>query len=791
MSTPITKMLKIFSCFLFFLLIHDVSMSQEICQDSMISTEYQKDGEQYFDGFVNENLREGGNITGFLVDNVLEETGIPGLYGFVLLKTDNFGRLIWGRRLSVNMGGIRLTSLRELQDGGILFSGNVEKYGNYYSILGKTDRDGKIKWINFYEENNVFFTITNLIESPGEDIEFSGKSGNDLIVTKMDSLGTHLWTKAYKFEKPQEFFDNFSCSWTRLSDSSCVLGFVFYWNYDIRGLYSKPSLILFSINDKDGAVIKSKVFNSTTKGMLLPVKIENSESGLNVMGEGSLNGDFILNSLFINEGFEITGNLTIRGRPVVNLLFDQSYSSTEEEINCTQSLTGDGNTAYFFSFDKNLKISGFKKFPLKQGFVNLNYYKNGDRANLVTLYSNSLEPHFTIANFPSSFSGNSECFGTDTSSFFSPVSPLTFTTSPAAISQTSFLLNPVKSGIEITPSDYEISRTEDCKEVSICDSIRIKGPETICDPDKSMEFHIEKRMDCLKEIDWDIDSSAIEKMEFQGKDSVKILFEKGWKGGYLRAAIPSCNIRDSIMIIVSGKLPSLNLGADTSLCRDSIVLRAQQGYKDYQWQNGNTDDSMVVYSPGRYWVQVNDGCGESFADTIIVSAPDLYFSAGSSKSICEGDTATLSATEGFQNYRWMPDVSVSDPYRANVNVFPDSTTRYIVSAEKFTGCFVGDSVTVEVKDCPLSIFFPNAFSPNNDGLNDLFRPVISRNPKNFKISVFNRNGRLIYYSERADEGWDGRYKGELQPAGVYVWTCEYSFPRQKPHRLKGELVLLK
>ena len=241
MSTPITKMLKIFSCFLFFLLIHDVSMSQEICQDSMISTEYQKDGEQYFDGFVNENLREGGNITGFLVDNVLEETGIPGLYGFVLLKTDNFGRLIWGRRLSVNMGGIRLTSLRELQDGGILFSGNVEKYGNYYSILGKTDRDGKIKWINFYEENNVFFTITNLIESPGEDIEFSGKSGNDLIVTKMDSLGTHLWTKAYKFEKPQEFFDNFSCSWTRLSDSSCVLGFVFYWNYDIRGLYSKPS----------------------------------------------------------------------------------------------------------------------------------------------------------------------------------------------------------------------------------------------------------------------------------------------------------------------------------------------------------------------------------------------------------------------------------------------------------------------------------------------------------------------------------------------------------------------
>ena len=64
MSTPITKMLKIFSCFLFFLLIHDVSISQEICQDSMISTEYQKDGEQYFDGFVNENLREGGNHQG-------------------------------------------------------------------------------------------------------------------------------------------------------------------------------------------------------------------------------------------------------------------------------------------------------------------------------------------------------------------------------------------------------------------------------------------------------------------------------------------------------------------------------------------------------------------------------------------------------------------------------------------------------------------------------------------------------------------------------------------------------
>ncbi len=68
---------------------------------------------------------------------------------------------------------------------------------------------------------------------------------------------------------------------------------------------------------------------------------------------------------------------------------------------------------------------------------------------------------------------------------------------------------------------------------------------------------------------------------------------------------------------------------------------------------------------------------------------------------------------------------------------------------------------------------PNAFTPNGDGIDDLFRipPQVAPNIKSF--SVFNRWGQKIFYTENSGTGWDGSFNNEPQPPGTYVWMIQY------------------
>jgi gliding motility-associated-like protein len=94
------------------------------------------------------------------------------------------------------------------------------------------------------------------------------------------------------------------------------------------------------------------------------------------------------------------------------------------------------------------------------------------------------------------------------------------------------------------------------------------------------------------------------------------------------------------------------------------------------------------------------------------------------------------------------------------------------------GCSGSDSVLIVVKDCSeIPVFFPNAFTPNGDGKNDLFRPA-QITFTSFRLYVYNRFGEVICITEDASKGWDGTFKGELCPAGVYTWIATFEVPEQ-------------
>jgi len=87
------------------------------------------------------------------------------------------------------------------------------------------------------------------------------------------------------------------------------------------------------------------------------------------------------------------------------------------------------------------------------------------------------------------------------------------------------------------------------------------------------------------------------------------------------------------------------------------------------------------------------------------------------------------------------------------------------------------------------VFFPNAFTPNGDGLNDQFKPVVY-SLSDFHWKIFNRIGQLVFETNEYNKGWDGRVHGQPAVPGVYVWICSYT-RNHKVEMKKGTLVLIR
>jgi gliding motility-associated-like protein len=103
------------------------------------------------------------------------------------------------------------------------------------------------------------------------------------------------------------------------------------------------------------------------------------------------------------------------------------------------------------------------------------------------------------------------------------------------------------------------------------------------------------------------------------------------------------------------------------------------------------------------------------------------------------------------------------------------------------GCRFQDSIHIFVEG---SLYIPNTFTPNRDGLNDLFR-AYGVDIREFTMRIFNRWGEEIFVTEKLQSGWDGTYKNSECPLGVYVWKVDYTEVSGKGGQLIGHVNLLR
>ncbi|CAN5339529.1 hypothetical protein BH20BAC1_BH20BAC1_20770 [soil metagenome] len=192
---------------------------------------------------------------------------------------------------------------------------------------------------------------------------------------------------------------------------------------------------------------------------------------------------------------------------------------------------------------------------------------------------------------------------------------------------------------------------------------------------------------------------------------------------------------------------------------------------------------------GTYTVQafIYNRCFQDTTTIQVIINPDVSVTLPTFRdtTLCEGETLEVNATvSSAQNYIW--NDGVKTPQRQINKPLTFELTATNECSSDFT------SFTLDYKVCPCNSFVPNAFSPNYDGLNDLFGPVIDCNAKDYKFQVYDRYGSVVFSTKRVNTGWDGMNKGTPFPEGIYVWYLIYSVPGTKEtvHK-KGVVTLLR
>jgi gliding motility-associated-like protein len=121
-------------------------------------------------------------------------------------------------------------------------------------------------------------------------------------------------------------------------------------------------------------------------------------------------------------------------------------------------------------------------------------------------------------------------------------------------------------------------------------------------------------------------------------------------------------------------------------------------------------------------------------------------------------------------YQWTPAGGLNNPGVADPVARPVVTTTYTLTVTAAGGCSAWDTVVVKVYR-PFRM--PNAFTPNGDGKNDVFRVPPGVGVQLIRLAVYNRNGERVFMTADSGLGWDGTANGRKQPAGEYVWQIEY------------------
>ena len=254
--------------------------------------------------------------------------------------------------------------------------------------------------------------------------------------------------------------------------------------------------------------------------------------------------------------------------------------------------------------------------------------------------------------------------------------------------------------------------------------------------------------------------------------------------------------------------PLPNFTSTAAICVGNEAIftyTGSTGVVTYNWNFGSAGTAtgvgphtVVFNTVGTQTVSLDvvdaNGCENTVSHTIVVSEVEATVNANV-ELLLFGNNSTLqaiatSAGNGDLTYQWNPTgLDCADVACSQITVSPDSTTLYTVTVTDEYGCeATADKLITVYRENELIV--PNAFSPNGDGINDLFR-FDGVNIRQIELQVFDRWGQKMF-DGKGDKtlGWNGEYKGKKMELGVYVYQATVYFADDTKEFVKGNVTLL-
>jgi gliding motility-associated-like protein len=212
----------------------------------------------------------------------------------------------------------------------------------------------------------------------------------------------------------------------------------------------------------------------------------------------------------------------------------------------------------------------------------------------------------------------------------------------------------------------------------------------------------------------------------------------------------------------------------------------------YNWNNGETNSVATGLSAGLYLVTVTDANGCTRTQTISVTqiaGPTVNATANPS-IIPPGGNTTLTATGGG-TYLWTPSTGLSCTTCSDPTATPSQNTDYCVLVTDTNGCKDSACITVNVEIPCETLFIPGAFSPNDDGENEIFCLMGNNCIQKLYFAIYDRWGEKIFETSDSAVCWDGKYRGRLLNTAVFVYFLKAGFTNGEEIIKKGNISLIR
>jgi gliding motility-associated-like protein len=165
--------------------------------------------------------------------------------------------------------------------------------------------------------------------------------------------------------------------------------------------------------------------------------------------------------------------------------------------------------------------------------------------------------------------------------------------------------------------------------------------------------------------------------------------------------------------------------------------------------------------------------------------------------LCDGLSYQVPGVASVSGIVWVPSTALDNPNIINPTFrTKDDTINYVITATDTTGCSASTKLKIAIQDCRSYLHVPDAFSPNGNGTNDHFT-IFANRISSYELKIYNRWGQLVYETNDLNElndltkGWDGKYKGQEQNVGTFVYYLHAVDEFTQEINRKGNITLLR